>query len=61
MKAIARVGAAPAAAQSPGPVVPQEVQALDLAPAKARVNLEAVLNHPARTVQTAKVRRVKLR
>ena len=42
-----------AAAQSLDPVVHQEVQAADLAPAKAPANLAVARNHLTRTVQTA--------
>ena len=48
--------AAVAAAQYLDPVAPLEVQAADLVPAKARVNLAVVLSHLARTAQTATVR-----
>ena len=50
------MGATPAATQDLGLVAPPEVQAADLAPVKARVNLVVVRNHLAPTVRTAVVR-----
>ena len=52
----AQAAPAVAAAQYLDPVAPLEVQAADLVPAKARVNLAVVLSHLARTAQTVTVR-----